>query len=85
MCVLNPEKAIMASHFKNKDQEFNLKSFPAAPVGDYSGTVAKDDPAEPTLVRKIDWRIMPTLWCMYFMNYVRLSLLPASHDAGDGS
>jgi hypothetical protein len=63
----------------------NFGKAASPPVGDYSGTVAKDDPAEPTLVRKIDWRIMPTLWCMYFMNYVRLSLLPASHDARDGS
>jgi hypothetical protein len=53
MCILNPEKATMASHFKNKCQEFN-QVFPRATVGDYSGTVAKDDPAELTIVRKID-------------------------------
>ena len=37
---------------------------------DYSGAVAKSSPEEIKLVRKLDWRIMPTLWCMYFLNYV---------------
>lgn len=37
---------------------------------DYSGAVKKTDPAEIKLVRKLDWRIMPTLWAMYFLNYV---------------
>jgi hypothetical protein len=38
--------------------------------GDYSGAVAKTDPVEIRLVKKLDWRIMPTLWAMYFLNYV---------------
>ncbi|KAG4439784.1 hypothetical protein IFR05_004752 [Cadophora sp. M221] len=38
--------------------------------GDYSGAVEKTDPAEIALVRKLDKRIMPTLWAMYFMNYL---------------
>ena len=37
---------------------------------DYSGAVEKTDPKEINLVRKLDWRIMPLLWCMYFLNYV---------------
>jgi hypothetical protein len=37
---------------------------------DYSGAVEKSDPVEIALVRKLDWRIMPTLWAMYFLNYV---------------
>jgi len=37
---------------------------------DYSGAVEKTDPAEIRLVKKLDWRIMPTLWVMYFLNYV---------------
>ena len=40
---------------------------------DYSGAVSKTDPAEIALVRKLDWRIMPTLWAMYFLNYVSCS------------
>ncbi|KAF2186018.1 MFS general substrate transporter [Zopfia rhizophila CBS 207.26] len=35
---------------------------------DYSGAVAKFDPKEIALVRKLDWRIMPTLFAMYFLN-----------------
>lgn len=35
--------------------------------GDYAGAVAKSNPAEIALVKKMDWRIMPTLWCMYFL------------------
>ena len=42
---------------------------------DYSGAVKKTDPEEIRLVRKLDYRIMPTLWAMYFLNYVRSPLL----------
>ncbi|PVH95318.1 MFS general substrate transporter [Periconia macrospinosa] len=38
------------------------------PEGDYSGAVAKTDPKEIALVRKLDYRIMPALFCMYFLN-----------------
>ncbi|KAH7122656.1 major facilitator superfamily domain-containing protein [Dendryphion nanum] len=38
--------------------------------GDYTGAEAKTDPEEIRLVRKIDWRLMPTLCIMYFLNYV---------------
>lgn len=37
---------------------------------DYAGAVAKTDPAEIRLVRKLDMRILPTLFMMYFLNYV---------------
>ncbi|RKL14479.1 hypothetical protein BFJ68_g6442 [Fusarium oxysporum] len=43
------------------------------PEADYSGAVKKTDPAEIRLVRKLDFRIMPTLWAMYFLNYARLN------------
>jgi hypothetical protein len=35
--------------------------------GDYSGAVAKTDKVEIALVRKLDMRIMPALFCMYFL------------------
>jgi hypothetical protein len=35
--------------------------------GDYSGAVQKTDRAEIALVRKLDMRIMPALFCMYFL------------------
>lgn len=41
--------------------------------GDYSGATAKIDPAEIRLVRKLDLRIMPILWSMYFLNYVSIT------------
>ena len=37
---------------------------------DYSGAVGKTDAVEIALVKKLDWRIMPTLWAMYFLNYL---------------
>jgi len=44
---------------------------------DYSGATAKSDPLEISLVKKLDYRIMPTLWAMYFLNYV--SCIRLSH------
>lgn len=35
--------------------------------GDYSGAVAKSDPKEIALVKKLDIRIMGILWAMYFL------------------
>ncbi|KAM0323837.1 hypothetical protein ACHAQA_008415 [Verticillium albo-atrum] len=37
---------------------------------DYSGAVKKTSAEEIALVRKLDWHIMPTLWSMYFLNYL---------------
>lgn len=37
---------------------------------DYSGARAKSDPREIKLVRKLDRWIMPTLWLMYWLNYL---------------
>jgi hypothetical protein len=78
MSTLTPGKSTMTSHLENGlgDPELNVKEAHTPPLGDYSGAIAKDDPAELTLVRKLDWRIMPTLWCMYFMNYVNFPPLP---------
>ncbi|KFA71228.1 hypothetical protein S40288_03857 [Stachybotrys chartarum IBT 40288] len=39
-------------------------------VADYSGAVKKTSAEEIRLVRKLDFRIMPTLWAMYFLNYL---------------
>lgn len=46
------------------------KMQPAKDGQDYSGAARKTDPAEIALVKKLDYRIMPTLWAMYFLNYV---------------
>jgi hypothetical protein len=37
---------------------------------DYAGAAAKTDPEEIRLVRKLDYRILPILFVMYFLNYV---------------
>lgn len=44
-------------------------------AADYSGAVKKTSAEEIRLVRKLDFRIMPTLWAMYFLNYVRVRFL----------
>jgi hypothetical protein len=38
---------------------------------DYSGATKKTNPLEISLVKKLDYRILPTLWMMYFLNYVK--------------
>ncbi|OBT56988.1 hypothetical protein VE04_03394 [Pseudogymnoascus sp. 24MN13] len=60
------DKVNTASHLEDPE---SLMKEPLEDV-DYSGAVAKSDPAEIALVRKLDMRIMPTLWAMYFMNYL---------------
>lgn len=47
--------------------EKSEKTVNAGRVGDYSGAVAKTDEVEIALVRKMDYRIMPTLFAMYFL------------------
>ena len=37
---------------------------------DYSGATKKTDPREIQLVKKLDMWIMPTLWVMYWLNYL---------------
>ena len=37
---------------------------------DSFGSHAKVDPVEIKLVRKLDWFILPTLWLMYWFNYL---------------
>ncbi|KAH7121310.1 major facilitator superfamily domain-containing protein [Dendryphion nanum] len=49
-------------------KEQNMKAVSSSPQGDYSGAIAKSDPKEIALVRKLDMRIMPALFCMYFLN-----------------
>lgn len=49
----------------------DVKPMAATKSGDYSGAVAKTDPKEVALVRKLDYRVMPALFAMYFL-YVKL-------------
>jgi hypothetical protein len=49
------------------NSEKDMKTGVPTASGDYSGAVAKTDPAEIALVRKLDFRIMPALFCLYFL------------------
>jgi len=57
-----------ALHVDDIASEKDLKAAEADPNADYTGAAAKTDPAEIALVRKLDFRIMPALFCMYFLN-----------------
>jgi hypothetical protein len=59
--------------------EKDFKTEAPAAGADYSGAVAKSDPAEIALVRKLDYRIMPSLFCMYFL-YVYASTMASSAE-----
>ena len=75
MAVTNFEEmpAIVGVH--NEDPEMVASKDVPQALGDYSGAVEKSDPIEIALVRKLDMRIMPTLWAMYFMNYLDRSAI----------
>lgn len=45
-------------------------SLEAVPNVDYSGAHAKSSATEIRLVRKLDFIILPTLWIMYWFNYL---------------
>lgn len=60
-----PEQAVKV-HYQHdeklvEDQLVRLDTF---------GSHAKVDPVEIRLVRKLDWFILPTLWLMYWFNYL---------------
>lgn len=61
------KKNIAPAHIEQVDV---LKDTVLGEDFDYSGAVSKSDPKEIALVRKLDFRIMPTLWAMYFLNYL---------------
>lgn len=50
-----------------KDESLSAKDVAVSANQDYSGAVAKTDQDEINLVWKMDKRIMPTLWAMYFL------------------
>lgn len=66
---LDPEDNPSALH--REDTAFSQDAKQSAGViGDYSGAQKKTDPVEIRLVRKLDMWIMPTLWVMYWLNYL---------------
>ncbi|KAL8369832.1 hypothetical protein RB595_000261 [Gaeumannomyces hyphopodioides] len=74
MAQANPDsKVAYDDGARRKDEgveDYAVENPKDEPKRDYSGAVTVTDPAEVALVRKLDWRIMPTLMVMYFLNYV---------------
>ncbi|SMR60409.1 unnamed protein product [Zymoseptoria tritici ST99CH_1E4] len=52
------------------DYDYPAKDVEGEADVDYSGAHKKTDPAEIALVKKLDKYIMPTLWIMYWLNYL---------------
>lgn len=48
-------------------------------VGDYSGAVSKSNAAEIALCRKLDRRILPILWAMYYLYEIIVLLRVMAH------
>lgn len=63
MSVKAEKEAATATHM----EETTMKNDEKNKQSDYSGAVQKTDAAEIALVRKLDMRIMPALFCMYFL------------------
>jgi hypothetical protein len=63
----DPEKAGSYEVEELGDNKSGARVAGVAGEPDYSGAVSKTDETEIRLVRKLDWRIMPTLWAMYFL------------------
>jgi exonuclease I len=63
MSVKAEKDGAIATHM----EETTFSSDEKVKQGDYSGAVRKTDKAEIALVRKLDMRIMPALFCMYFL------------------
>jgi hypothetical protein len=65
--IADPEKnsSLQIDDVASSDKD--LKTDGAVEGADYSGAVAKTDPEEIALVRILDRRIMPALFCMYFL------------------
>lgn len=65
--ITDPEKNSVLHVDDVASSEKDLKVDAPVEGTDYTGAVAKTDPAEIALVRKLDYRIMPSLFCMYFL------------------
>jgi hypothetical protein len=63
----DPEKNVPLQINDVATSEKDLKAQAALDGADYTGAIGKTDPAEIALVRKLDMRVMPALFCMYFL------------------
>lgn len=64
--------AALAHDVEEKGQSHHYEKHEAQMFADIDETGAhkKTDPVEIRLVRKLDWIILPTLWIMYWFNYL---------------
>jgi hypothetical protein len=74
MSSANELKSNMVAQIEDCKQDVTTVEEKHAAAADYSGAVAKVDEREIALVRKLDLRIVPTLWAMYFLNYLVSSI-----------
>ncbi|EDN10725.1 MFS transporter [Histoplasma capsulatum] len=74
MAITNyAEKDAVVSADISEDKMAHSEAVPEKDVAvnrDYAGAAPKTDPAEIRLVRKLDFRIIPMLVVMYFLNYI---------------
>ncbi|KAH0847244.1 hypothetical protein FOPE_00444 [Fonsecaea pedrosoi] len=68
--VIETSLGVEKAHDELVDDEYALEKLSMSKTYDYSGATSKTDPAEIALVRKLDCRIMPMIWAMYFLNYL---------------
>ncbi|OAL40658.1 hypothetical protein AYO20_00394 [Fonsecaea nubica] len=68
--VIETSLGVEKAHDELVDDEIALEKLSMSKPYDYSGATSKTDPAEIALVRKLDCRIMPMIWAMYFLNYL---------------
>ena len=79
MPYANDPKSNTLAQIEDCKEDVNTVEDKHIASGDYSGAAAKIDEREIALVRKLDIRIMPTLFCMYFLNYLVSRLLCNPH------
>ncbi|OJD09418.1 hypothetical protein ACJ73_10334, partial [Blastomyces percursus] len=62
--------AVVSADTSKETMDESLPEKGVAVNRDYAGAAEKTDPEEIRLVRKLDFRIMPMLVVMYFLNYI---------------
>lgn len=65
-----PEKAVLSQLERIETVDDEVNKGPVYDKVDEFGAHTKTDPKEIALVRKLDLYIMPTLWVMYFFNFL---------------
>lgn len=64
---LEKNTALHVDDVASTEKDLNTKTDGPAEGANYTGAAAKTAPEEIALVRKLDYRIMPSLFCMYFL------------------